>query len=220
MGTCMEGRGAQSQGQGKRIPRLRAGYIQCTWLRSEDPSTNTQGFIYKAFYYPVEGPARSSTERVIAAVRLGRPRQDGIQDEPERTASRCQRNVFHLRRLLDTLRADEALVVLVGDQHPLDCVQVSQHPLFRFVRIIGNTLRDFQEDPGRAWAVLLMLLTAGHRIQPIDTEVVGLFHLDRTLDALRELAVRGVSARLEFKLVVIKGTLVEVVTVTAKPKYL
>ena len=184
MGTRVEGRGAQSQGQGKRIPRLRAGYIQCTWLRSEDPNTNTQRFIYKAFYYPVEGPARSSTERVIAAVRLGRPREDGIQDEPERTASRRQRNVFPLRRLLDTLRADEAPVVLVGDQHPLECVQVLQHPLFCFVRIIGNTLRDFQEDPGRAWAVLLMFLTAGHRIQPIDTEVVGLFHLDRTLDAL------------------------------------
>ena len=64
------------------------------------------------------------------------------------------------------------------------------------------------------------ILTAGYRIQPIDTELVWLFHLDRTLDALRELAVRGVSARLEFKLVVIEGTFVEVVTVTAKPKYL
>ena len=156
MGTRMEGRGAQSQGQGKRIPRLRAGYIQCTWLRSEDPSTNTQGFIYKAFYYPVEGPARSSTERVIAAVRLGRPRQDGIQDEPERTAARCQRNVFHLRRLLDTLRADEALVVLAGDRHPIAVVQVLRHPLFRFVRIIGHTFKNFQEDPRRAWAVLLV----------------------------------------------------------------
>ena len=130
------------------------------------------------------GPARSSTERVIAAVRLGRPRQGGIQDEPERTASRRQRNVFPLRRLLDTLRADEALVVLVGDQHPLDCVQVLQHPLFRFVRIIGNILRDFQEDPGRAWAVLLMCLTARYRIQPTGSEVVWPFHLDRTLDAL------------------------------------
>ena len=45
----------------KRIPRLRAGYIQCTWLRSEDPSTNAQGFIYKA-----------STECLTAATQVGR----------------------------------------------------------------------------------------------------------------------------------------------------
>ena len=148
------------------------------------PAPTHKGLYTKLSTIQWMGRARSSTERVIAAVRLGRPRQDGIQDEPERTASRCQRNVFHLRRLLDTLRADEAPVVLVGDQHPLECVQVLQHPLFRFVLIIGNSLRDFQEDPGRAWAVLLMRLAARHRIQPIDTEVVGLFHLDRTLDAL------------------------------------
>ena len=120
------------------------------------PAPTHKGLYTKLSTTQWMGPARSSTERVVAAVRLGRPRQDGIQDEPERTASRCQRNVFHLRRLLDTLRADEALVVLVGDQHPLDCLQVSQRPLFRFVRIIGNIFRDFQEDPGRAWAVILI----------------------------------------------------------------
>ena len=51
----MEAQGAQPQGQGKWISRLKAGYIQCTWPRSEHPSTNTQGFIYKEFDHPVDG---------------------------------------------------------------------------------------------------------------------------------------------------------------------
>ena len=152
----MEVQGAHTQSQGKWISRLKAGYIQRTWLRSEHPSTNTQGFIYTASYYPVEGPVRSSTERLITAATLGRAREGGIQDEPGRTASRCKRNVFSLRIVLDTLRADGALVLLVADQPPLAFLQVLRRPLFRFVRVIGNIFRNFQEDPGRAWAVLLM----------------------------------------------------------------
>ena len=34
MGSCMENQGPQPQGLGKWISRLKAGYIQCTWPRS------------------------------------------------------------------------------------------------------------------------------------------------------------------------------------------
>ena len=56
MGPRMQAQGAQPQHQGKWISRRKAGYSQCTWRRSEHPSINTQGFLYKAILPPSEGP--------------------------------------------------------------------------------------------------------------------------------------------------------------------
>ena len=56
MGPRTQAQGAQPQYQGKWISRLKADYIQCTWRRSEHPSINTQGFIYKTILPPSEGP--------------------------------------------------------------------------------------------------------------------------------------------------------------------
>ena len=66
-------------------------------------------------------------------------------------------------------------------------------------------IQDWHGPPFHVW------LTAGHRIEPIEAEVVGLLHLAVILDPLREFALRGLAARLELQVVLIKGILVEVV---------
>ena len=121
----------------------------------------------------------------------------------------CCGTVSPLKLLLGARRADEALVGGVCDLHPVQRVQVLRDPYFPLVSV-ADFFRYEQEDPGRARVFFVICLTAGHRVDPVYVEGVGLSQPHVILGPPREFAPLDLARWLEVQLVVIKALLVEV----------